>query len=84
MRPGAVHVPMTQLAGRLDDLPDGNPVYIICRSGGRSARAAAYLNRQGWDTVNVGGRHGQLGRRAADGGRRRCHARGHLRPRWTG
>ncbi len=53
--PGAVHVPMTELAGRLDDVPDGNPVYVICRSGGRSARATAYLNQQGWDVVNVAG-----------------------------
>jgi rhodanese-related sulfurtransferase len=53
--PGAVHVPMTQLAARLDDLPDGSPVYVICRSGGRSRRATAYLNQQGWDTVNVAG-----------------------------
>jgi rhodanese-related sulfurtransferase len=51
--PTAVHVPMTQLAERLDDIPDGDPVYVICRSGGRSARATAYLNAQGWDTVNV-------------------------------
>ena len=53
--PGAVHVPMTQLAERLDDVPDGDPVYVICRSGGRSARATAYLSQQGWDVVNVAG-----------------------------
>ncbi len=53
--PGAVHVPMTQLAERLDDIPDGDPVYVICRSGGRSARVTAYLNSQGWDSVNVAG-----------------------------
>jgi rhodanese-related sulfurtransferase len=53
--PGAVHVPMTQLAERLEEIPDGDPVYVICRSGGRSARVTAYLNSQGWDTVNVAG-----------------------------
>jgi rhodanese-related sulfurtransferase len=53
--PGAVHVPMTQLAERLEESPDGDPVYVICRSGGRSARVTAYLNSQGWDTVNVTG-----------------------------
>ncbi len=53
--PGAVHVPMTELAARLDEVPDGDPVYVICRSGGRSARVTAYLNQQGWDTVNVQG-----------------------------
>jgi rhodanese-related sulfurtransferase len=53
--PGAVHVPMTELAQRLDEVPDGDPVYVICRSGGRSARVTAYLNQQGWDSVNVAG-----------------------------
>src|SRR6476469_7470149 len=53
--PGAVHVPRTQLAERLEEIPDGHPVYVICRSGGRSARVTAYLNSQGWDTVNVAG-----------------------------
>ncbi len=53
--PGAVHVPMTQLAQRLGDIPDGGPLYVICRSGGRSARVTAYLNQQGWDSVNVSG-----------------------------
>ena len=52
---GAVHLPMTELAARLDEVPDGDPVYVICRSGGRSARVTAYLNQQGWDTVNVQG-----------------------------
>lgn len=50
---GAVHLPMTELAGRLDEVPDGDPIYVICRSGGRSARVTAYLNAQGWDSVNV-------------------------------
>lgn len=53
--PGAVHLPMTQLADRLDEIPDGDPLYVICRSGGRSARVTAYLNSQGWDSVNVAG-----------------------------
>ena len=53
--PGAVHVPMTELAERLDEVPDGDPIYVICRSGGRSARVTAYLNSQGWDSVNVAG-----------------------------
>lgn len=53
--PGAVHVPMTVLAERLADIPEGDPVYVICRSGGRSARVTAYLNQQGWDSVNVAG-----------------------------
>jgi rhodanese-related sulfurtransferase len=53
--PGAVHVPMTQLAERLEEVPEGDPLYVICRTGGRSARVTAYLNSQGWDSVNVAG-----------------------------
>lgn len=52
--PGAVHIPMGELAGRLDELPD-SPLHVICRSGGRSARVTAYLNANGWDAVNVDG-----------------------------
>lgn len=52
--PTAVHLPMGELAGRLDELPDGL-VHVICRSGGRSARVTAYLNANGWEAVNVDG-----------------------------
>ena len=53
--PDAVHIPMTELADRLDDLPEATPLYVICRSGGRSARVTGYLNANGWDAVNVAG-----------------------------
>ncbi|WP_236790212.1 rhodanese-like domain-containing protein [Amycolatopsis sp. GM8] len=53
--PGAVHIPLGELPSRVDDLPEGQPLYIVCRSGGRSARATAWLNASGWEAVNVGG-----------------------------
>lgn len=53
--PDAVHVPMSELTGRLEDVPEGSPVYVICRSGGRSERVTEYLNGNGWDAVNVAG-----------------------------
>lgn len=53
--PGAVHIPMTTIADNLDEVPEGSPIYVVCRSGGRSARATAYLNASGWDAVNVAG-----------------------------
>ena len=56
--PGAVHVPMGDVPGRLDELadtfPDG-PVPVVCRVGGRSQRVAAYLRSAGYDAVNVAG-----------------------------
>lgn len=53
--PEAVHIPIGELAGRLDDLPADDELYVICRSGGRSARVAAYLNANGWNATNVDG-----------------------------
>jgi rhodanese-related sulfurtransferase len=61
--PTAVHVPMAQVPERLEELPGDEPLYVICRSGGRSARVVAYLNANGWDAVNVG--PGMLGWEAA-------------------
>jgi len=57
--PGAVHIPMGEIPQRLDELPEADQLYVICRSGGRSARVTAYLNANGWDAVNVeNGMHG--------------------------
>lgn len=56
--PGAVHIPLGELPNRTEELsklPDDKPLYIVCRSGGRSARATAWLNASGWDAVNVAG-----------------------------
>jgi rhodanese-related sulfurtransferase len=46
---------MSELTARLDELPDAEPLYVICRSGGRSARVVAYLAGQGYPAVNVDG-----------------------------
>ncbi|WP_337191503.1 rhodanese-like domain-containing protein [Nocardioides flavescens] len=51
---GAVHVPMSELADRLDEVPDGQTL-VVCKVGGRSARVAAYLLQQGRDVVNLDG-----------------------------
>lgn len=51
--PGAVHMPLSELAARSNEIPRDERVYVICASGGRSAAAAAALNRGGWDTVSV-------------------------------
>ena len=52
---GATHIPMGDVPARLGDLPEGDPLYVTCRGGGRSARVAAWLNQNGYDAVNVGG-----------------------------
>ena len=53
--PTARHLPMSELTARLDELPDDDPLYVVCRSGGRSARVVAYLAAQGYPAVNVDG-----------------------------
>ncbi|GAA5144380.1 rhodanese-like domain-containing protein [Pseudonocardia eucalypti] len=54
--PDAVHLPMSELGNRLHELPeDQDPLYVICRSGGRSGRVVQYLVGQGYPAVNVEG-----------------------------
>ncbi|WP_226762106.1 rhodanese-like domain-containing protein, partial [Arthrobacter sp. SO3] len=43
MIPGARHIALGELGGRLDDLDRARPVIAICRSGRRSAAAADQL-----------------------------------------
>lgn len=53
--PGAVHIPLGELPTRLGELPENEPLPVICRSGGRSSRAVQWLEAQGYDVVNVDG-----------------------------
>ena len=51
---GAVHIPLRDLPSRLADLPEGQTL-VVCKVGGRSAQAVAYLAQQGHDVVNLDG-----------------------------
>jgi rhodanese-related sulfurtransferase len=50
---GAVHIPMDQLLGRLDEVDDR--VVCVCAVGARSGRVAEYLNNQGYQAANLEG-----------------------------
>jgi rhodanese-related sulfurtransferase len=52
--PGALVMPMSTLEDHLDELPDGT-VYVVCRTGARSARVVSALEQRGLDAVNVVG-----------------------------
>ena len=52
---GAVNIPLGQLPGRLHEVPTDQPVYVMCLSGGRSARASALLAEEGRQAVDVAG-----------------------------
>ncbi|WP_345415858.1 rhodanese-like domain-containing protein [Pseudonocardia xishanensis] len=53
--PSSRHVPMSQLTERISEIPADDPLYVVCRSGGRSARVVAFLTQQGYPAVNVDG-----------------------------
>ena len=53
--PGALLVPMGQLASRLGELDKAQPVYVICASGNRSAARAALLVAAGYAAYSVAG-----------------------------
>ena len=53
--PGARHIPLGQLGARTAEIPQDEVVYVICRSGARSGRAAQALSAAGWDAINVAG-----------------------------
>jgi molybdopterin-guanine dinucleotide biosynthesis protein A/rhodanese-related sulfurtransferase len=52
--PGAVLLPLPELADRWQEVPEGE-VLVICRTGARSAKAVDALNGAGRTTVNVAG-----------------------------
>ncbi|MEI2653675.1 MAG: rhodanese-like domain-containing protein [Microthrixaceae bacterium] len=53
--PGALFVPLSELEQRVDEVPSGEPVLVICKSGGRSMRACNYLAPLGRDVTNIAG-----------------------------
>lgn len=53
--PDAVFLPLNELSERYTELPTDQPVVVICRSGGRSTRAAEALVAAGYSAVNLAG-----------------------------
>ncbi len=51
--PAAVHVRLGELGARVDELPRDREVYVICRTGNRSAYAAQALAFGGLNAINV-------------------------------
>jgi rhodanese-related sulfurtransferase len=55
---GSVHVPLMQLQQRYAEDPrlrEAEQTLVVCRSGNRSAYAAAFLLQEGRDAVNLEG-----------------------------
>ena len=52
---GAVLIPLGELATRQDEIPEGDPLYVICALGGRSLTATKALLEAGYEAVSVAG-----------------------------
>lgn len=74
--PGAQHVPLQQVPHRLGELTPDARVLVVCKVGGRSAQATAYLRAHGFDAINLAG-----GMQAWQAARRPMEADGDVAPR---
>lgn len=53
---GSLHIPMSQLMTRLNEIPTDKPIACLCHHGMRSMQVALFLERQGYTTLyNVEG-----------------------------
>ena len=48
---GLIHIPMGQVADRVNELDPQKETAVICRSGGRSLQVARFLEAQGFASV---------------------------------
>jgi rhodanese-related sulfurtransferase len=53
--PGAVNIPMGQLAARMGEIDRSRPVYVVCASGNRSGAMTDVLTAAGFHAINVAG-----------------------------
>ncbi len=60
----AVHLPLSELPERLEEVLGFAELNVICRAGGRSSKAAEFLIANGLDAHNVNG--GMLAWQSAD------------------
>lgn len=52
---GAAHIPMSEVGGRLDELPQEREIIVFCHHGMRSQAVAAYLAQSGFQAVSMRG-----------------------------
>ncbi|MDO5862032.1 MAG: FAD-dependent oxidoreductase [Thermoplasmata archaeon] len=52
---GVLHIPLDDLRGRIGEIPEGRPVYLVCHSGLRSYIAARILEQRGYECYNLAG-----------------------------
>jgi len=52
---GALHIPLTQLSDRTAELPVDQQLLVVCKVGGRSSQATAFLREKGFEAINLAG-----------------------------
>lgn len=52
---GSLLIPMGSLPQRLQEIPKDRTVALYCHAGARSAYAAEWLSRQGYDALSLAG-----------------------------
>ena len=57
--PNILHIPLTQFEERFTEIPKDRDVVMVCKSGGRSLRAAGFLVHHGYNNV-VNMKHGMI------------------------
>lgn len=54
--PGAILIPLSEVPDRVSEFGGpGDTVYVICKAGGRSARACDFVRQSGVIAVNIAG-----------------------------
>ena len=51
--PGAKLIPLSSIEFRMNDIDFSKPVYVFCRTGGRSGQVCAWLESHGKNANNV-------------------------------
>jgi len=51
--PGAVHIPLAELAARVAEIDKDRPVILYCRGGNRSSMATTALAEAGYDAAKL-------------------------------
>ncbi|MCM3624814.1 rhodanese-like domain-containing protein [Brevibacillus borstelensis] len=49
--PGAINIPLSQLKGRIKDIPTDKDIFLYCQSGMRSKQASRILSKKGFPNV---------------------------------
>nr|WP_296771677.1 rhodanese-like domain-containing protein [Rhodococcus sp. (in: high G+C Gram-positive bacteria)] len=53
--PGALHIPMSEVPSRVEEIDANAALYVVCKAGGRSLRVVEYLAQIGYEATNVDG-----------------------------